>query len=576
MKEKTLKDMIDVAAGRKKADLVIKNAQVVNVFTHEIIHCSVALQGGKIAGLGTYEGREELDIGGKFIIPGLIDSHVHIESSLLTPQFFAETVIPFGTTTVVADPHEIANVLGAEGIEFMIEDAKNAPLNVFYMVPSCVPATSFENSGAVLDSGQISELLKREGILGLGEMMDFPSVVQGEAETIAKLMAASEGSMPIDGHSPMLEGKGLNAYRAAGIRTDHECSTVVEMQDRLRLGMNILIREGSAARNLSTLIQGVNQGNLSRCAFCTDDKHPEDILNQGHIDHCIRLAVNNGMDPISAVQMASLNPAQIYGLHGKGAIAPGYDADLVVVDNLRHFQVEEVFISGDQVYSKTGKAFSASKTKTADLPKSFILPKLDESSFALHAKQDLVKVIHIHPGSLITEASTRKVFLDDAGNFAADPRLDIVTLAVVERHKGTGNIGLGLVEGLGIKNGTIASSIAHDSHNIICAGSSKSDMLMAVKGIETMGGGIIAVKQGKILGQLPLPIAGLLTAAPAKEVSAQMAEMNRIAWDELQIPRNLEAYMTLSFLALPVIPELKLTDKGLFDVRSFEFVDLEA
>jgi adenine deaminase len=570
------KRLIDVAMGRRKADLVLKNARIVNVYTHEIIDGTLAVDQGLVAGIGAYEGTEERDLGGRYLLPGLIDSHVHIESALVSPEQFARLVVPRGTTTVIADPHEIANVAGLAGIRYMIEASRNLPLDVFFMLPSCVPATAFENAGAVLDAAALEELIDDEAVLGLGEMMDYPAVVAGDAGVLAKLALAAERRKPIDGHGPMIEGRGLSAYRAAGIETDHECSTLDEMRDRLRLGMRILIREGSAARNLADLIKGVDSNNARRCSFCTDDKQPEDILKEGHIDFNVRLAMENGLDPLTAIQMATINGAEGYGLRNKGALVPGFEADMVIVDDLRRFNVQEVYKAGKPVARDHEALFSVGVPDISSVSGSVNTAPLEEEDFRLSLKSDLVNVIHLHPGSLITEKAVRKVFVDSEGFFLHTDKLDICKLAVIERHRGSGNIGLGLVEGFEIRGGAIATTIAHDSHNLIIIGDNDRDMFTAARELIACGGGMTLASEGKILDTLPLPIAGLMSNESGDEVDRRLTGINRLAFEKLKINPDFDPFMSLSFLALPVIPDLKLTDMGLFDVTRFEFISINA
>ena len=570
------KRLIDVAMGRRKADMVLTNARIVNVYTHEVIDASLAVDQGVVAGIGAYEGTEERDIRGRYLLPGLIDSHVHIESALVSPEQFARLVVPRGTTTVIADPHEIANVAGLDGIRYMIEASRNIPLDVHFMLPSCVPATAFENSGAVLDAAALAQLIDDEAVLGLGEVMDYPAVAGAEPGILAKLALAAERGRPIDGHGPMIEGRGLSAYRAAGIETDHECSTLDEMRDRLRLGMRILIREGSAARNLATLIKGVDGSNAKRCSFCTDDKQPEDILNEGHIDFNVRLAMENGLDPVTAIQMATVNAAEGYGLKHKGALVPGFDADMIVVDNLRSFTVEEVYKRGAIVARNHKAEFTVIVPDISKVSGSVNTAPLSTVDFKLSLKSDLVNVIHLHPGTLITEKAVRKVFVDEAGFFLHQEKLDICKLAVIERHRASGNIGLGLVEGFEIRGGALATTIAHDSHNLIVIGDNDRDMHAAAEELICCGGGMTLAKGGAILDTLPLPIAGLMSNEAGDKVNQRLARINRLAFDELSVNPALDPFMSLSFLALPVIPELKLTDMGLFDVTTFQFISINA
>ncbi len=568
------KRFIDVAAGRKKADLVFKNARIVNVFTREVIDGSIAVDQGKIAGIGAYQGRVEIDLNGQYAAPGLIDSHVHIESSLVSPEQFACLVLPRGTTSVIADPHEIANVCGLDGIRYMIDAAREVPLDVYYMVPSCVPATRFENAGAVLDATAIESIIDHPNILGLGEMMDYPSVVNAEDGTLAKLATASVRHKLIDGHCPMLEGRQLTAYAAAGVQTDHECSTLEEMRDRLRLGMRVLIREGSAAKNLAVLIKGIDADNSRRCTFCTDDKQPEDIFKDGHIDFNIRLAVDNGLDPLMAIQMATINAAEGYGLKGKGAIAPGYDADLVILENLNTFAIKAVYKLGEKVAEDGVPLFQVSTPASNTVRNTVNLPSLNTASFNIKLTSDLVHVIHIHPDTLITEKVIRRVSRNKAGFFEVERKLDIRKIAVIERHRGSGNIGLGLVEGYGVTNGAVGLTIAHDSHNLVIAGDSDEDMKLAAEELGRIGGGVVLVKDGRVLDSLSLPIAGLITNESAEKVNNDVQRLSRRAYDELSVNSAIDPIVMLSFLTLPVIPELKITDKGLFDVIAFDFIDI--
>jgi adenine deaminase len=574
--------LIDVAAGRKPGDFLLTNCRIANVFTSRIETGSVLVSAGKIAALSTdpsgggYAAGEVIDLDGAFVLPGLIDSHVHIESSLLIPSRFAQLVLPRGTTSVIADPHEIANVSGDPGIRFMVADAARTPLNCFFMVPSCVPATPFEHSGAVLDALAIRDLLEADGILGLGEVMDYPAVIAADSPVIAKIEAAGSRNMPIDGHGPMIGGKELMAYLAAGIQSDHECGSAEEAEARLAAGMRILIREGSAAKNLYALLPAVNSGNARRCSFCTDDKQSEDILQEGHIDHILRLAVAKGLDAVRAVQMATLNAAEAYGLSGKGGIAPGWDADMAIVNNLKEFRVLQTWSAGKLVAADGESKFRATGGVPPYQANSVNIRTLNPDSFALPLKSELVNIIHIHPGSLITEKAVRRVHLDGGGFWQPDERLDICKLAVIERHHGTGNIGLGLAEGYGLKRGAVATTIAHDSHNLLVIGRNDEDMLAAAGELRRCGGGIALSLEGKVIGSLALPVAGLMADAPGSKVSAKLAALLEIAKDRLGVSGDIDPFMTLSFLALPVIPSIKLTDRGLFDVDNFRPMDINA
>jgi len=569
-----LKRKIEVASGKKRCELVFRNAKIVDVLSHEILEGSIGVDNGRVVGIGPYEGDMEIDVEGRFLMPGLIDSHVHIESSLAPPDAFARAVIPHGTTTVIADPHEITNVKGAEGINFMTRSAKKIPMNIYFMIPSCVPATSFEHSGAVLDAAAIDALMDDENVLGLGELMDYPSVISANTDIMDKILTASSRDKLIDGHGPMIEGKALNAYAAAGVRTDHESSTVDEMRERLRAGMYILMREGSAAHDLRALLGGVTEGNSRRCMFCTDDRQPEDILNSGHIDNHLRISVEMGIDPITAVQMATINAAQCYRLHNIGAVATGYEANFVIVDNLKDFNVKDVYYKGTLVARDGEAVFKAEKEDFKAVSGKLNVKPFGIEKFRLKLESDIARVMRLKAHSLLTEKVQRKIFRDQEGNFDQHSELDILKLAVIERHNATGNIGLGLVENFKLKNGAIATTIAHDSHNIIVIGDNDADMYTCVNELIKIGGGITMCSSGKILGTLPLPIAGLMSDKPLYEINAKLKDMNQTAYDVLKVNQNLDPFMTLAFLALPVIPELKLTDVGLFDVTKFNFTKI--
>jgi adenine deaminase len=568
-----IKSRIDVAAGRKKAELVLKNCRIVNVFSSEIIEGDIAIIGGKIAGIGNYEGEEEMDMEGRYAAPGFIDSHVHIESSMVSPIQFARAIVPRGTTTIIADPHEIANVRGIDGIKYILASSENIPLNVFIMLPSCVPATKFENSGAVLEAEELRELIHHPRVIGLGEAMNYPGVIAAEEGIIKKLDLAK--GMIIDGHGPGIDGLMLNAYAAGGIRTEHECTSVLEMENRLRLGMYILMRQGTAAQNLRELIRGVTRENMRRCLFCTDDKHPDDILQNGHIDNSIRIAIKDGIDPIAAIQMATINAAECYRLRNIGGIAPGYKADIVIIDNLKDFNIVKVFKNGELVGRDKEALFSAEGidqdySMVSNTVKAAKVTSLD---FNMELMSDVVNVIRILPHSLLTKKAVRKVDTED-GNFKYNKNLDILKIAVIERHKGTGNIGLGLIEGFELKNGAIALTIAHDSHNLIVIGDSDENMVIAANEVIEIGGGIAICSGGEIKGSLRLPIGGLMSDEPMEEVDKVLHKMLEVAYTELKMNSEIDPFMTLAFMALPVLPEIKLTDMGLFDVNNYEFMDL--
>lgn len=566
-----LKRKIDLAAGREEPYLVLKNSKIVNVFSHEIVHADVAIDNGIIVGIGEYNSENEIDMKGKYLAPGLIDGHVHIESSMVVPPQFARTVVPRGTTTIIADPHEIANVLGIEGIKYMIDASEDLPMNIYFMLPSCVPATSFEHSGAVLRAEELKELIDHERILGLGELMDYPSVISASKGTLDKIEIAK--NKIIDGHGPEIGGKELNAYVIAGVSTEHECSTVEEMLNRLRLGMKILIREGSAARNLETLVRGITKENSRRCLFCTDDKHPEDILEKGHIDHNVRLAIKNGMDPITAIQIGTINAAECYGLKNIGAIAPGFDADIIVLDDLKNFNVLEVYKNGKKIAQSKKALFNVKTLDNSNVVDTVRIKDISKEDLELKLTSDIVNVIRLLPHSLVTEKVVRKVATEN-GFFKYHENLDILKMAVIERHNATGNIGMGLVEDFRLKGGAIASTIAHDSHNLIVIGDNDEDMLLAINEVSKVGGGITICSKGKVLKTLSLPIAGLISDDPMEKVDEELKEMLHIAYDKLGVSEKIDPFMTLSFLALPVIPEVKVTDKGLFDVTKFDFMDV--
>ncbi len=568
-----LKTGILTSSGKITAEIVFKNGKIVDVLSHRIIEGDIAVSNGFIAGIGEYKGKSEIDLKGRYIIPGLIDAHVHMESSHVTPERYAEAVVPHGTTTVIADPHEIANVLGSEGIRYMIDSSKNIPLKVYFMIPSCVPATSFEHAGAVLEAEDISALMGDERVLGLGELMDYPSVVSAAESVLDKILTAAARGKLIDGHAPMLFGNDLSAYAAAGVRTDHECSTVDEMLDRLSRGMYVLLREGSAAQNLKTLLKGVTPENSRRCAFCTDDRQPDDLLTLGHIDNHLRIAVKNGIDPVTAVQMATLNAAECYKLDRTGAVAPGFRADFAVVDNLQDFNVLETFVGGEKAAEKGIALFGKEKNGSIKGIGAINVKKFSPDQFNLFLETERARVISLESMSLFTPLAVRTVSRDHNGFFKVNPDSDIVKLAVVERHHGTGNIAVGLVENYGLKGGAIASSYAHDSHNIIVAGDNNEDMYTAVQELIRVNGGITMAAKGKVLDTLKLPIAGIMSDLPLTEVRNKIKDMHAAAFDLLKINRGIDPFMTLSFLSLPVIPELKLTDRGLFNVKEFRFVD---
>ena len=560
-----LKNLVDMAAGgRSPADLLITNAKLVDVLTGEIRETDVSVGGGKILGFSHTEAVKVVDARGAYLLPGLIDAHIHIESSMVSPARFAGLVLPHGTTSVVADPHEIANVHGLEGIRYMLENGRHLPLNIFIALPSCVPATPFEDSGAVLSAEELEELIDDPKVTGIGEMMNFPGVVSGDYDVLAKIQLGTSHGKIVDGHAPGLLGRDLDAYLVTGITNTHECATLEEMRENLRRGSYILIREGSAAKNLRTLLPGVTPGNARRCAFCCDDRHIEDIVSDGHMDNHLRLAVGMGMDPVQAITMCTLNAAECFGLRNKGAIAPGRDADFILVDDLKAFRVRKVFTAG-RLIAEDGRVLIPLDDAAAGAPSHSIhLKPLAEDALSLPVRTGKARVIGIEPASLVTKSLVREVKTDDAGCFQSALNPGLTKIAVIERHKRTGKLGIGILEGYGLTGGAIATTISHDSHNIVVAGDNDPDMLLAVRELADMGGGIVSVHGGAIR-RLPLPIAGLMTSADPQEVNAVLHDMLVAARAELGIPEDVEPFMTLSFMALPVIPELKLTARGLFN-----------
>lgn len=567
---------IAMAAGREPADLRIDNARVVDVFSHAVPeNVSVLVGDGVFLGFDGGEARQTADAKGRYLLPGLVDAHVHIESSMLTPPQFARLVLPHGTTTVIADPHEIANVLGVAGIRYMLDSTASLPLDVYVMLPSCVPATPFEHAGAVIRAADLAALMDEPRVAGLGEMMNYPGVVNADEDVLEKIALALRAHKRVDGHAPGIAGPALDAYACAGIRTDHECGSLEEMRDRLRRGMYVIIREGSAARNLAELIRGVTPGNVHRCLFCTDDRHPGDILAEGHIDNHLRLAVRHGLDPLLAVRMATLNAAQCYHLPHKGGVAPGRDADFLLVDDLREFSVREVYAKGIKI-AENGALHASIPAKTPPVVTDTVRPTpLTSEKLALPLPTGKARVMGLQPRSLVTTALERTVVTTE-GLFDPIRNPGLTPIAVIERHKGTGDVGMGLLEGYVLPgrrlDGAIATTIAHDSHNIVAAGDAPTDILAAVEDLRRMGGGITLIRNGAVLDHLPLPVAGLMSDRTAEEISVRMTALEVLARREFPLSPDVAPFMTLSFMALAVIPELKLTDQGLFDVRMFDFV----
>ncbi len=564
----SLKRIIRVADGRAKADLLLKNAEIVNVFAGEIIRDHVAIAKDKIVGFGKYSAHKEIDLKGKYLCPGLIDGHVHIESSLLSVPEYARAVVPLGTTTVIADPHEIANVLGLDGIRYMLDSSRNLPLDIHIMLPSCVPATHLETTGARLKAEDLSLLIGEERILGVGEVMNFPSVLKGDPGTLEKIAVA--GRRVVEGHAPGLSGKHLSAYISVGIRSDHECTSIGEAEEKLRKGMRIMIRESSPARNLRTLLPLINPKNARRFIFVSDDRHPIDLVEEGHIDYMVRTAITMGVDPVVAIQIATINTAEHFKLDSIGAVAPGYQADLIVFDTPSDFRVLKVIKRGEIVAEK-GCLVAHLEAPDVHLRSSMNIAWLATEDLGIAAEGDKIRVIEVIPDQIVTKEKIDQPTVTN-GLAIADPHRDLLKIAVLERHLASGNIGLGFVKGFDLKRGAIASSVAHDSHNLIVVGTTDEDMRCAVEEIIKMRGGLVAVVDRKVLSSLALEIAGLMSSERFEKVEDKMRELASVAKEmgcRLDRP-----FMTLSFMALPVIPELKLTDKGLVDVEQFEVVPL--
>jgi adenine deaminase len=566
-----LSNFLPIARGDEPADRALRNGRVINVFTGEIIEADVAIAGDTIVGVGSdYKAQEEIDLGGRYVCPGLIDAHVHIESSMVTPPQFARAVVPRGTTTVVTDPHEIANVAGAYGIRYMLTASEGLPLTVYVNLPSCVPATSMGTAGAELSAGDLLGLADVNRVIGLAEFMNVPGAVLGMEGAVEKLAVFQD--RVIDGHAPGVSGKWLQAYVGAGPGSDHESTTADEMLEKLRLGMYIFIRESTAAKNLRALLPAVTPQNSHRCAFCTDDRHPADLLDEGHLDHLIRLAVAEGLDPVTAIQMATLNCAEWFRLRDRGAIAPGKRADLIVFSNLKDFRAEMVFAGGVLV-AQDGAPLDEWTVPAEDdsRVRETVHVEWEQLSFDIPAAGDRVRVVGAVPDQVVTEHLIEPAKVVD-GRAVADLERDILKLAVIERHQGTGNVGLGFVHGLGLKRGALAGSVGHDAHNLTIAGCDDISMMTAARAVGDLGGGLVAAAGEEVLASVPLPIGGLMSDQPVETVRQQMDHLVEVA-HELGSTLH-DPFMTLGFLALEVIPSLKLTDQGLVDVEKFDFVPL--
>nr|MCR5330134.1 adenine deaminase [Lachnospiraceae bacterium] len=550
MDKSSLKRVIDVAAGREAADLDIRNCRVIDVFNKEVFDGDVLIAEGIIAGFGGEgfpEGVKTFDAKGAYVAPGLIDGHVHIESSHLSPAEFSRLVVPHGTTTVVADPHEICNVCGLDGFDYMLKATEDIALQVFLQFPSCVPCTPFENSGAVLKANEIAKRIDNIRVLGLGELMDFPGVCNANDDILDKLMVAQIAGKIVDGHSPGLDGCGLDTYTASGVRNEHECANGKDLLDRVRRGVYVMLRQGTSCHDVLNLLPAVNEKNDSFCLFCTDDRQSASLLEEGHIDNNIRLAVSNGFDPLSAICMATINAATCFGLKDRGAVAPGRRADLIMFDDLKDLRVRRVWIGGKQVAEEGRYLADDLHVEPKNVSGKMNVRNFSASRLKLHLDSDTVRTIRLTPYSVVTRGGTAKVSCDSSGNWKRDEQ-DIVKIAVVERHHGTGNVGIGLLEGFGLKGGALATSVAHDSHNIIVAGDNDTDMETAVNKLVEMGGGMVIVRDGKVLGSMAHEIAGLMTDRPGEEVALKIKELDRLARQELHISETADPFMTLCFM----------------------------
>ena len=556
--------VIDVAAGRVPADLVLKNAAYVNVFSNELCRGDIAVAEGLIVGMGEYHGKVEADVGGKIVLPGFIDAHIHLESSLVSPKEFAKAVLPHGTTTVITDPHEIANVMGTDGIEYMLQATEDLPVDVRFMLPSCVPATPLDESGANLDYRAIDSFYDHPRVQGLAEMMNFVGIINGDSQVVEKIVASQAHHKKIDGHAPGLAGNDLNAYIAAGVYSDHECSNVEEAMAKLERGQFIMIREGTAARNLEALAPLLREKYIERCMFCTDDKHPNDLLEKGHIDYIVKKAIALGADPITAIKAACHNAARYFLLNNRGAIAPGYLADFVIIDDFQHFNIEKVYKRG---------ALMVENGVVADFP----LPEIDP--YLVSRAHDTFHVASLsaedftdsRPHAVIGMVDGEITTTDGGYTDRIDVDYDILKIAVIERHKNTHHIGLGYIKGYGLKHGAVATSISHDSHNIIVVGTSEEDMAAAANRIVENRGGITVMDGGQILGEVALPIAGIMSDDSLVMVNSALEAAKDEAF-RLGVSRGIDPFMTLSFMALPVIPSLRLTTRGVFDVLTQRYV----
>ncbi len=565
-----LKQRIEISLGKEPVDLLLTNGRLVNVFSGGIHSASVAIHQGRVVGFGEYDAVETVDLEGRYISPGFIDGHLHLESTMLSIPEFARNVVPLGTTSVVADPHEIANVLGTAGIQYMLDTSEDLPLRVFIMFPSCVPATPFETSGASLGPRDMEPFRDHERVLGLAEMMNFPGVLMEDPEVMAKLEVFKDKIK--DGHAPGLSGKDLCAYVHAGITSDHECTTIEEAREKLQMGMRIMIREGSAAKNLDALLPLVNEHNSRNCFFVTDDTDPGDIIEKGHINRLVRKAIQKGMDPLRAIQMATINTATYFRLQELGAVLPGYWADLLILDDLQELSIDSVY-HGGRLTARRGELLVPVISPQGDLPASMNVDWEKVNDLSIEVAGRSVNIIEVIPGQIVTKKTVEPAPVEN-GRVVSDPTRDILKMAVIERHHGTGSFSVGLIKGFGLKEGAVGCTVAHDSHNIIVVGVTDADMMAAARGLEVIGGGMVVVSNGVVIQRVPLPIAGLMSNATVEEVERDLRAATAAAQKlgcKLENP-----FATLSFMALTPIPELKLTDQGLFDSVNFRFVSLFA
>lgn len=556
--------IINAAAGREPADLVLKNATYVNVFSNELCTADIAVAEGLIVGMGQYSGTQEVDMTGKIVLPGFLDAHIHLESSLVTPKEFVRAVLPHGTTTVVTDPHEIANVMGTDGIEYMLQATEGLPVDVRFMLPSCVPATPLDESGAVLDYRAIDSFYDHPRVQGLAEMMNFVGTIAGDEQCVEKIVAAQAHHKKIDGHAPDLVGNDLNAYIAAGVYSDHECHDLNDAIAKLERGQFIMIREGTAARNLDALFPLLCDKYAERCMFCTDDKHPSDLLEKGHIDYIVKRAIALGADPITAVKVACHNAARYFLLNNRGAIAPGYLGDFVIIDNFQSFEIQQVYKRGELMVDHG---------QVRDFPVPAIEPYLTERAHSTFHVDRLTAedFTETRPRGIIGMVNGEITTVDAGYSDRIDAEYDVLKIAVVERHKSTHHIGIGFLQGYGLKSGAVATSISHDSHNIIVVGTSEADMAAAANRVVELGGGIVVWDGGAVQAEVPLPIAGIMSEEPLVTVNEKLEAAKEKAF-ALGVGRGIDPFMTLSFMALPVIPSLRITTRGVFDVTSQSYV----